>query len=71
VLVDWSNGFRKTTTLYSILHRINTQKVNIMTLEDPVEYQMPEESRRLMQAGLTFASGLAHFCVKIPTLSCG
>jgi type IV pilus assembly protein PilB len=40
VLVTGPTGSGKTTTLYSILHLINTPKVNIMTLEDPVEYQM-------------------------------
>ncbi|MEO7496801.1 MAG: ATPase, T2SS/T4P/T4SS family [Massilia sp.] len=40
ILVTGPTGSGKTTTLYSILNHINTEKVNIMTLEDPVEYPM-------------------------------
>jgi general secretion pathway protein E/type IV pilus assembly protein PilB len=53
-------GSGKTTTLYSILNELNTEQVNIMTLEDPVEYPMP----RIRQASagdsskLDFASGV-------------
>ena len=41
VLVTGPTGSGKTTTLYSILDHINTESVNIMTLEDPVEYPIP------------------------------
>jgi type II secretory ATPase GspE/PulE/Tfp pilus assembly ATPase PilB-like protein len=40
ILVTGPTGSGKTTTLYSILNHINTENVNIMTLEDPVEYPM-------------------------------
>src|SRR5512141_3284435 len=40
ILVTGPTGSGKTTTLYSILNAINTEGVNIMTLEDPVEYPM-------------------------------
>lgn len=40
ILVTGPTGSGKTTTLYSILNHINTESVNIMTLEDPVEYPM-------------------------------
>ncbi|TWI69456.1 general secretion pathway protein E/type IV pilus assembly protein PilB [Pseudoduganella lurida] len=40
ILVTGPTGSGKTTTLYSILNHINTEGVNIMTLEDPVEYPM-------------------------------
>ncbi|AVR96677.1 GspE/PulE family protein [Pseudoduganella armeniaca] len=40
ILVTGPTGSGKTTTLYSILNHINTEAVNIMTLEDPVEYPM-------------------------------
>ena len=38
ILISGPTGSGKTTTLYSILHHLNTEAVNIMTLEDPVEY---------------------------------
>ncbi len=41
MLVTWPTGSGKTTTLYSILGHLNDVGVNIMTLEDPVEYPMP------------------------------
>lgn len=41
ILVTGPTGSGKTTTLYSILNRINVEGVNIMTLEEPVEYPMP------------------------------
>ncbi len=41
VLVTGPTGSGKTTTLYSVLNHINTESVNIMTLEDPVEYPIP------------------------------
>ena len=40
ILVTGPTGSGKTTTLYSVLNHINTDKVNIMTMEDPVEYPM-------------------------------
>ena len=41
VLVTGPTGSGKTTTLYSVLNHVNTESVNIMTLEDPVEYPVP------------------------------
>ncbi len=41
VLMTGPTGSGKTTTLYSVLNHINTESVNIMTLEDPVEYPIP------------------------------
>lgn len=41
ILVTGPTGSGKTTTLYSILNQINTEAINIMTMEDPVEYPMP------------------------------
>lgn len=70
VLVTGPTGSGKTTTLYSVLHRINTPKVNIMTLEDPVEYQMSGVNQVQInpQAGLTFASGLRSFLRQDPNI---
>ena len=70
VLVTGPTGSGKTTTLYSVLHTINTPKVNIMTLEDPVEYQMVGINQVQInpQAGLTFASGLRSFLRQDPNI---
>ncbi len=70
VLVTGPTGSGKTTTLYSVLHSINTPKVNIVTLEDPVEYQMPgiNQVQTNPQAGLTFASGLRSFLRQDPNI---
>jgi len=70
ILVTGPTGSGKTTTLYSILHLINTPKVNIMTLEDPVEYQMPgiSQVQTNPKAGLTFASGLRSFLRQDPDI---
>ncbi len=70
VLVTGPTGSGKTTTLYSVLHTINTPKVNIMTLEDPVEYQMAGINQVQInpQAGLTFASGLRSFLRQDPNI---
>ncbi len=60
ILITGPTGSGKTTTLYSVLHLLNTPKVNICTLEDPVEYQIAgvNQVQINQQAGLTFASGL-------------
>lgn len=70
VLVTGPTGSGKTTTLYSLLHKINTPRVNIMTLEDPVEYQMAGVNQVQInpQAGLTFASGLRSFLRQDPNI---
>lgn len=70
VLVTGPTGSGKTTTLYSVLHTINTPKVNIVTLEDPVEYQMPGINQVQInpQAGLSFASGLRSFLRQDPNI---
>ncbi len=70
ILITGPTGSGKTTTLYSILHVINSPKVNIMTLEDPVEYQMLGVNQVQInpQAGLTFASGLRSFLRQDPNI---
>jgi type IV pilus assembly protein PilB len=70
VLVTGPTGSGKTTTLYSVLHQINTPKVNISTLEDPVEYQMPGINQVQINpaAGLTFATGLRSFLRQDPNI---
>ena len=70
VLITGPTGSGKTTTLYSVLTNINTPKVNIITLEDPVEYEMPGINQVQInpQAGLTFASGLRSFLRQDPNI---
>lgn len=70
ILVTGPTGSGKTTTLYSVLNQINTPKVNIITLEDPVEYQIPGVNQVQVnpQAGLTFASGLRSFLRQDPNI---
>ena len=60
VLVTGPVGSGKTTTLYSALSRLNTGRVNIMTLEDPVEYGLAGITQTQMdhKVGLTFATTL-------------
>jgi type IV pilus assembly protein PilB len=60
ILVTGPTGSGKTTTLYSILNQINTEGVNIMTLEDPVEYPMGMIRQTSVNevAKLDFASGI-------------
>jgi type IV pilus assembly protein PilB len=69
-LISGPTGSGKTTTLYSILTKINTPKVNIVTLEDPVEYAMAGVNQVQVNqlAGLTFASGLRSFLRQDPNV---
>ena len=59
-LVTGPTGSGKTTTLYTGLHKINSPDIKIITIEDPVEYQMHgiNQIHIKPQIGLTFASGL-------------
>jgi len=60
LLVTGPTGSGKTTTLYSILQHLNEEGVNIITVEDPVEYQLPGINQVQVneQIGLTFAAML-------------
>jgi type II secretory ATPase GspE/PulE/Tfp pilus assembly ATPase PilB-like protein len=60
ILVTGPTGSGKTTTLYSMIHQIKTEGVNIVTVEDPVEYRMQGIVQVQVQekAGLTFGSAL-------------
>jgi type II secretory ATPase GspE/PulE/Tfp pilus assembly ATPase PilB-like protein len=70
VLVTGPTGSGKTTTLYSILTTINSPTTNIVTLEDPVEYQINGINQVQInpQAGLTFSSGLRSFLRQDPNI---
>lgn len=67
-LVTGPTGSGKTTTLYSALQLLNNDDVNIMTVEDPVEYQFPgmRQVHVNVKAGLTFASALRSFLRQDP-----
>jgi type IV pilus assembly protein PilB len=60
ILVTGPTGSGKTTTLYSALMKIRNQSVNVMTIEDPIEYMIPMIRQTAVnpKAGLTFASAL-------------
>ena len=60
ILVTGPTGSGKTTTLYSALNRINGKEKNILTLEDPIEYQLEGISQTQVsyKKGMTFAGGL-------------
>ncbi len=60
ILTTGPTGSGKTTTLYTILDILNTPDVNISTIEDPVEYQMPRVNQTQVRPdiGFTFANGL-------------
>lgn len=70
ILICGPTGSGKTTTLYSILTKISTTKVNIVTVEDPVEYQIPGVNQVQVNpaVGLTFASALRSFLRQDPNI---
>lgn len=70
IIVCGPTGSGKTTTLYSVLSKLNTTRVNISTLEDPVEYQMAGVNQVQINpdVGLTFATGLRSFLRQDPNI---
>jgi len=70
ILVCGPTGSGKTTTLYAILSRLNTTRINIVSLEDPVEYEIPGVNQVQINpaVGLTFASGLRSFLRQDPNV---
>jgi general secretion pathway protein E len=68
ILVTGPTGSGKTTTLYACLNRINTSDINILTAEDPVEYEIGGIHQVHVQPkiGLTFASALRAFLRQDP-----
>ncbi|HEX9581371.1 MAG TPA: type IV-A pilus assembly ATPase PilB [Gemmatimonadales bacterium] len=70
VLVTGPTGSGKTTTLYSALSRVNTIEVNIMTAEDPVEYNIHGINQVLVrnEIGMTFAAALKAFLRQDPNI---
>ncbi len=70
IIVCGPTGSGKTTTLYSVLSKLNTTRVNIMSLEDPVEYEIAGVNQVQINpaVGLTFASGLRAFLRQDPNI---
>ena len=70
VLVTGPTGSGKTTTLYSALSKVNTEEVNIMTAEDPVEYNMHGINQVLVrnEIGMTFSAALRAFLRQDPNI---
>ena len=70
ILVCGPTGSGKTTTLYSILAKLNTTRVNILSLEDPIEYQLQGVNQVAVNpaVGLTFATGLRAFLRQDPNI---
>ena len=70
VMVTGPTGSGKTTTLYSALAKVNTAEVNIMTAEDPVEYNLQGINQVLVrtQIGMTFAAALRAFLRQDPNI---
>jgi type IV pilus assembly protein PilB len=70
VLVTGPTGSGKTTTLYSALSKVNGEEVNIMTAEDPVEYNLHGINQVLVrnQVGMTFAAALKAFLRQDPNI---
>ena len=70
IIVCGPTGSGKTTTLYAVLEKLNTTRINIMTLEDPVEYQMTGVNQVQINpgVGLTFATGLRSFLRQDPNI---
>lgn len=70
ILVTGPTGSGKTTTLYSVLGILNKPKVNISTIEDPIEYHVKgiNQSQINTRAGFTFASGLRSFLRQDPDI---
>src|SRR5581483_4560860 len=60
LLVTGPTGSGKSTTLYAALNQINRPEINIITIEDPVEYRLPGTNQMQInaRAGLTFATAL-------------
>jgi type IV pilus assembly protein PilB len=70
ILITGPTGSGKTTTLYALLQQLNQDKVNIISLEDPVEYTIEgiNQSQVLPEIGYTFARGLRQIVRQDPDI---
>ena len=69
-LVTGPTGSGKSTTLYAALQEVNSKELNILTLEDPIEYRLEGISQTQVseKKGMTFASGLRHVLRQDPDI---
>jgi len=70
ILVTGPTGSGKTTTLYAILNRLNRPEVNIVTIEDPIEYELKYVNQTQInpRAGIDFATALRAFLRQDPNI---
>ncbi len=70
LLVTGPTGSGKSTTLYAALQELNSKEKNILTLEDPIEYQLPGISQTQVneRKGMTFDRGLRHILRQDPDI---
>ncbi|GGE75790.1 GspE/PulE family protein [Priestia taiwanensis] len=70
VLITGPTGSGKSSTLYAALHKLNSEEVNIITIEDPVEYQLEgiNQIQTNPTVGLTFAAGLRSILRQDPNI---
>jgi type IV pilus assembly protein PilB len=70
ILVTGPTGAGKTTTLYAVLRRLDCVGKNVLTIEDPVEYELPRVTQMQVHSriGLSFATGLRHFLRQDPDI---
>jgi general secretion pathway protein E len=70
IVVAGPTGSGKTTTLYAALGKLDASRKNIMTIEDPIEYQLPDIGQIQVKPkiGLTFAAGLRHILRQDPDI---
>ncbi|HEY8241120.1 MAG TPA: ATPase, T2SS/T4P/T4SS family [Kiritimatiellia bacterium] len=68
ILVTGPTGSGKTTTLYAGLQQLDTKHINVLTIEDPIEYQIPGIGQMQVKPkiGLTFSQGLRHILRQDP-----
>ncbi len=70
ILVTGPTGSGKTTTLYTVMRQLQNETINISTIEDPVEYELPGANQIQVndKVGLTFASGLRSIVRQDPNI---
>lgn len=70
ILISGPTGSGKSTTLYSLLNEVDKEGSNVLSLEDPVEYQIPgvTQSQVMPEIGYTFASGLRSILRQDPNI---
>ena len=70
VLIVGPTGSGKTSTMYTMIHQLNSEQVNLLTLEDPVEYNIDGINQVQIneKTGMTFAGGLRSILRQVPDI---